>query len=103
MKENSTFDKVAYLVPSEDVRISVEKALENEISEGWVSVLTVDQDDVAGEYQSLVSKGYGCIVARGGTYHELLGLQTTVPVIEERIRTAATYFSRSPIISMKKR
>ena len=88
MRKNSTFDKVAYLVPSEDVRISAEKALENEIREGWVSVLTADQDDVAGEYQSLVSKGYGCIVARGGTYHDLLGLQTTVPVIEERIRTA---------------
>lgn len=84
----STYDKIAYLVASDDIRISAEYALSEKISEGWVNVRKVDQDDVPGEYRALVEEGYGCIVARGGTYNELETLQTTVPVIEERIRTA---------------
>lgn len=82
------YDKVAYLVPSEKVRMSAEAALKDEILEGWVNVIKVDQENVEGEYRDLVRAGYGCIVARGGTYHEFQQLQTTVPVIEERIRTA---------------
>lgn len=82
------FDKVAYIVPSDDIQSDVEKALHKEIKEGWINVLQISPYDIQGEYDRLVSEGYGCVIARGGTYKELSSVAKTIPVVEERIRTA---------------
>lgn len=88
MNEQKTYDKIAYIVPSKKLRGLAEEALQEYIQEGWIDVMMIDQYDIPSEYHRLVDEGYGCLVARGGTYLDLTKLNPTVPVIEERIRTA---------------
>lgn len=88
MGERQYFEKVAYIVPSDRIQEMAEQTLVAEISAGWLSVIQIDPRRIQAEYERLIQDGYGCIIARGGTYHELSLLDTTVPVVEERIRTA---------------
>lgn len=81
-------ERIAYIVPSESTKLTVEKILEEVIAEGVLDVLMVDIHDPEGEYRRLCSEGYSCIIARGGTYNSMLPFVSTVPVIEERIRTS---------------
>ena len=81
----SSFEKIAYIVPSETLKESVSGILAEEISEGILDVLMTDVENAAGEYRRLCDEGYACIVARGGTYKDLKVHADIVPVIEERI------------------
>ena len=81
-------ERIAYIVPSEASKVTVEKILEEVIAEGVLDVLMVDIHDPEGEYRRLCNEGYSCIIARGGTYNSMLPYVSTVPVIEERIRTS---------------
>ncbi len=88
MLERNYFERVAYIVPSDRIQKCAEHALQEEIKEGWIHVIQIDPYHINEEYERLVQAGYGCLIARGGTYHDLNALETTVPVVEERIRTA---------------
>lgn len=81
-------ERIAYIVPSEASKASVEKILNDEITDGVLDVLMVDIHDPEGEYCRLSGEGYSCIIARGGTYNSILPYVNNVPVIEESIRTA---------------
>ncbi len=86
--ERKYFDKVGYIVPSDRIQKAAERALTDELAEGWLDVIQIDLYNIQEEYERLVQDGYGCLIARGGTFHELHALDTTIPVVEERIRTA---------------
>lgn len=100
MEERQYFEKVAYIVPSNRIQAMAEQTLAEEITQGWISVIQIDPTRIQEEYDRLLNEGYGCIIARGGTFHDLNALDTTVPVVEERIRTAdilemtAKYFAK---------
>ena len=83
-----SFEKIAYIVPSETLKESVSSILADEISEGVLDVLMTDVENAGGEYRRLCDEGYACIVARGGTYNDMKVHADIVPVIEERIRTS---------------
>ena len=80
--------KVAYIVPSEAMQKSISDILSEEINEGSLDVMMIDIRDVENEYRRLCSKGYTCIIARGGTFTDLKAVSDIVPVVEDRIRTA---------------
>ena len=80
--------KVAYIVPSEAMQKSISDILSEEINEGSLDVMMIDIRDVENEYRRLCSKGYTCIIARGGTFTDLKAVSDIVPVVGERIRTA---------------
>lgn len=88
MQEGQIFEKVAYIVPSEQIQCMAERALCSEIKEGWLNVMQIDPYHIKEKYEELLQEGYGCIIARGGTYHEIKSLNPTIPIVEERIRTA---------------
>ena len=81
-------DKIAYIVPSENMIETVEGFLREDVDLGKVVVQTVDVYDFAGEYRRLCAEGYGVIIARGGIYEELFSCSDTVHVMEERTRTS---------------
>ncbi len=88
MQERQVFEKVAYIVPSDQIQCLAEHALCEEIGEGWLDVMQIDPYHIKEEYEELILKGYGCIIARGGTYHEIKSLNPSIPIVEERIHTA---------------
>ena len=67
-----SIEKIAYIVPSEAMMKSVQDILKEEISAGVIDVLMIDVSNVESEYRKLCDKGYSCIVARGGTFSDLL-------------------------------
>lgn len=81
-------EKIAYIVPSEAMIPQAEKSLRKEIEEGVVRVLITDVSHPVSEYRRLCSEGYGCIIARGGTYRDLKRVADVVPVMEEKIKTS---------------
>lgn len=88
MQERQVFEKVAYIVPSEQIQRLTEQALCKEREEGWLDVMQMDPYHIKEKYEELIQDGYGCIIARGGTYHEIKSLNPSVPIVEERIHTA---------------
>lgn len=85
MQEMQVFEKVAYIVPSNQIQNLTEEALRKEMEEGWLNVMQIDPYHFREEYNRLIQEGYGCIVARGGTYREFKSLDPTIPIVEERI------------------
>lgn len=81
-------EKIAYIVPSETMIPTTEEVLKEEIVKGRVDVLTTDVFRPLAEYRRLCSEGYGCIIARGGTYNDLMQCADAVPVLQEKIRTS---------------
>lgn len=88
MQERQVFEKVAYIVPSDQIQYLAEHALCEEIGEGWLDVMQIDPYHIKEEYEELIQRGYGCIISRGGTYHEIKSLNPSIPIVEERIHTA---------------
>lgn len=88
MEKHSLGEKIAYIVPSGSIKTEVETVLAEEICEGVIDVMMIDITRPEEEYRRLCDEGYSCIIARGGTYSSLARCVDTVPVIEERIRTA---------------
>ena len=81
-------EKIAYIVPSEAMILSTQKVLQKEIERGEVDVLTTDIFHPMAEYKRLCGEGYGCLIARGGTYSDMEKFADVVPIMEERIRTS---------------
>lgn len=81
-------EKIAYIVPSENMIPVVEEILASDVASGSVVVQTVDVYHSAAEYRRLVADGYGVIIARGGIYTDLAAAADSVHVMEEKIRTS---------------
>ncbi|MBQ6582277.1 MAG: sigma 54-interacting transcriptional regulator, partial [Mogibacterium sp.] len=81
-------EKIAYIVPSEQMVESGKRILWREIEEGILDVMMIDVKNAGAEYQRLCREGYTCIIARGGTYIAIRQHVDLIPVLEERIRTA---------------
>lgn len=88
MEKQSLGERIAYIVPSESMKEYIEDILAEEIREGVIEVMMIDITRPGEEYHRLCGEGYGCIIARGGTYSSLVDCVDKIPVVEERIRTA---------------
>lgn len=81
-------EKIAYIVPSEAMILTAQEVLKEEIGRGELDVLTTDVFHPRTEYRRLCAEGYGCIIARGGTYEDMVHYADVIPIQEERIRTS---------------
>ena len=51
MQERQVFEKVAYIVPSDQIQCLAEHALCEEIGEGWLDVMQIDPYHIKEEYE----------------------------------------------------
>lgn len=81
-------EKIAYIVPDKKWIPFIEDIIKEDVQSGQVDVQTLDVSCIRSEYRRLCAEGYGLIIARGGTFLELMQVADTVRVLEVRVQTS---------------
>ncbi|MCD8324531.1 MAG: PrpR N-terminal domain-containing protein [Clostridiales bacterium] len=81
-------EKIAYIVPSQEVISIISHILEEDVTNGIVVPQMIDTSRIRSEYRRLCGEGYGAIIARGGTFMELMQVADSVTVLEVRVQTS---------------
>lgn len=81
-------EKIAYIVPDKKWIPFIEDIIKKDVQNGVVEVQTLDVFHIRSEYRRLCAEGYGLIIARGGTFLELIQVADSVNVLEVRVQTS---------------
>ncbi|MCU6762704.1 (S)-limonene 6-monooxygenase [uncultured Roseburia sp.] len=80
--------KIAYIVASEKMAAYAREILGEDAANGTVTPQTINLSHIMSEYRRLCAEGYEIILARGGTFQELLEVADSITVMEVRIQTS---------------
>jgi len=81
-------DKIALIVASEKMIPFIQDTIPEDIISDQVVVMTIDVMNIKTEYRKLCAQGYAVILARGGTYTELVSVADSAVVMEMLVRTS---------------
>lgn len=81
-------DKIAFIVPNDELGAHVKRVLKHQVESGEVVVTKINILDMEQEGRRLMREGVSAVIARGGTYTDLKQCIKDIPVI--RLKMSAS-------------
>lgn len=73
---------IGLLAPNNRIRDNTYRALKEEIVNGRLIVNLLEDDDIVKQAEALIAEGAEAIIARGGTYKDIIDSKLAIPIIE---------------------
>ncbi|WP_313164244.1 sigma 54-interacting transcriptional regulator [Sedimentibacter sp.] len=78
---------IGLIAPNKRISDNAYRALKDEILNKRLIVSLLNEDNIVQQAESLIKKGADLIIARGGTYYDLIGSKISVPVVQLNYNT----------------
>ena len=84
---------IGFIAPNKRISDSAYRVLKDEILSKKLIVSLLKEGDIVKQAESLINKGADAIIARGGTYYEILNSNLSIPVVQLTYNTQDILYS----------